>query len=338
MRANFCVGVLAVALAAGAAAFPAAAQEQKLEDVTMAVPTFSLSFSLGYLAEDLGFFTKHGLRMKSVEILGLGAINSVIAGSSDFAEPSSGSLTRAAAKGQRLLAIAGLLNRPIVQVVLRKDLAEAAKFDPQAPLEKRTLVLKGRTIGVDSINSVIHAYVRLMAKRAGYDPEDIRIAPMQPASLLAALQTKAIDGFAMSPPWPLKPVLDGTAVMIASGPDGDPADLTPYSNTVLATRPETCEKRKTVCQGMGRAFAEASAYMHDHPEEALAVLKKRFPTLDDALLKASFDVIRKITPNPPVVGKGELENTETLNIDAGLLKPEERLTSYEGLYTDAYVK
>src|SRR5471032_1949021 len=132
----------------------------------MAVPTVSLSFSLGYLAEDLGFFTKQGLRVKSVDILGLGAINSVIAGSSDFAEPSSGSLTRAAAKGQRLVAIAELLNRPIVQVVLRKDLADDAKFDPKAPLEKRALVLKGRTIGVDSINSVIHAYVRLMAKRA----------------------------------------------------------------------------------------------------------------------------------------------------------------------------
>jgi ABC-type nitrate/sulfonate/bicarbonate transport system substrate-binding protein len=329
--------MLAMVLAAGVAAVPAAAQ-QKLEDVTMAVPTFSLSFSLGYLAEDIGFFTKHGLRVKSVEIVGLGAINSVISGSSDFAEPSSGSLTRAAAKGQRLVAIAELLNRPIVQVVLRKDIAEEANFDPKAPLAQRALALKGRTIGVDSINSVIHAYVRLMAKRAGYDPESIRVAPMQPASLLAALQTKAIDGFAMSPPWPLKPVLDGTAVMIASGPDGDPADMVPFSNTVLVTRPETCEKRKSVCEGMGHAFADAAAFMHEHPDEALTALKKRFPTVDDALLKASFDVIRKITPNPPAVSRAGLENTELYNIDAGLLKPEEKLKSYEGLYTDAYVK
>jgi NitT/TauT family transport system substrate-binding protein len=332
------IRLLAIALAAGVAALPAAAQQQKLEDVTMAVPTVSLSFSLGYLAEDLGLFAKHGLHVKSVEIVGLGAINSVISGSSDFAEPSSGSLTRAAAKGQRLVAIAELLNRPVVQVVLRKDIAEEAKFDPKAPLEKRALALKGRTIGVDSINSVVHAYVRFMAKRAGYDPESIRVAPMQPASLLAALQTKAIDGFAMSPPWPLKPVLDGTAVMIASGPDGDPADLTPFSNTVLVARPETCEKRKAVCDGMGHAFAEAAAAIQDRPAEALAALKKRFPTLDDALLKASFDVIRKITPSPPAVSRAGLENTEIFNIDAGLLKPEEKLKSYDGLYTDAYVK
>jgi NitT/TauT family transport system substrate-binding protein len=337
MRTTRRIRMMAIALAAGVTALPAAAQ-QKLEDVTMAVPTFSLSFSLGYLAEDLGFFAKHGLRVKSVTIVGLGAINSVIAGSSDFAEPSSGSLTRAAAKGQRLLAIAELLNRPIVQVVLRKDLAEEAKFDPKAPLAKRALVLKGRTIGVDSINSVIHAYVRLLAKRAGYDPESIRVAPMQPASLLAAFQSKSIDGFAMSPPWPLKPVLDGTAVMIASGPDGDPADMAPFSNTVLVTRPETCEKRKTVCEGMGHAFADAAAFMHEHPKEALAVLKKRFPTVEDPLLKASFDVILKITPNPPIVSRAGLENTEIYNIDAGLLKPEEKLKSYEGLYTEAYVK
>jgi NitT/TauT family transport system substrate-binding protein len=326
-----------LALALAATALPAVAQP-KLEDVTLAVPTVSLSFSMGYIAEDMGFFTKHGLKVKAVEILGLGAINSVIAGSSDFAEPSTGSLLRAAAKGQRLIAIAELLNRPIVQVVLRKDLAEAAGFDPKAPLEKRALVLKGKTIGVDSINSVIHGYVRLIAKRAGYDPEDIRIAPMQPASLLAALQSKAIDGFAFSPPWPEKPVLDGTAVMIASGPDGDPADLAPFSNTVLVTRPEVCEKRKPVCEGMGAAFTDAAAFIHDHPEEAVAALKKRFPTLDDALLAASFEVIRKITPNPPLVGRKGLENTEVLNVDSGLLKPEDKVTSFDGLYTDDYVK
>ena len=47
---------------------------------------------------------------------------------------------------------------------------------PEAPLAKRGALLKGHTIAVDSINSMIHAYVRLVATRSGFNPDDIRIA------------------------------------------------------------------------------------------------------------------------------------------------------------------
>jgi NitT/TauT family transport system substrate-binding protein len=318
------------------AAAPVRAQSAKLQDITLALPAFSLSFSAEYLAEDMGLYEKHGLKAKVVELPGVGAINGVISGSADFAISSSISLTRAAARGQRLLAIAETTDRVIVQISLRKEFAKG--FDPAAPLEKRALFLRGRTIAVDSISSLIHAYVLMLAKRSGIGNDEIHIAVMQPANMIAALDVKQIDGFAMSPPWPLKPVLEGTAVMIASGPDGDPPDLVPFANNVLVTRPDTCEKRKAVCEGVGRAFAEAAAFLKDHPAEALAIVKKRFSKLDDKLLEASFEVIRKITPKELVVSKEGIENSEIFNIDAGLMKPDEKLKSYDGLYTNQFVR
>ena len=260
----------------------------------MAVPVVGLAFSLGYLADDLNLWEKHGVKMKTVQISGIGAMNSVIAGSTDFTQSSGSAITRAAARGQRLLAIVETIDRPSVQVVLRKDLA--AGFDPKAPLEKRAQALRGKTIAVDAINSIIHAYVRFLAKRAGFDPEEIRIAVLQPPNMLAALKTKQIDGFAMAPPWVQKPVLDGDAVMVASGPDGDPADLAPFTNTVVATKPDTCAKRKALCEGVGATFREAVGIMLDHPADALAQIKKRFAQLDERQLAAAFEDIRKITP------------------------------------------
>src|SRR4051812_6319566 len=207
------LGALACCGAFVATPLPA---QPKLEEGVMAVPVVGLSFSLGYLADDLNLWAKHGVKIKTVEISGIGAMNSVISGSTDFTQSSGSAITRAAARGQRLLTIVGTLDRPSVQIVLRKDLA--AGFDPKAPLEKRAQVLRGKTIAVDAINSIIHAYVRFLAKRAGFNPEEIRIAVLQPPNMLVALQTKAIDGFAMAPPWVQKPVLDGDAVMVASGP------------------------------------------------------------------------------------------------------------------------
>jgi ABC-type nitrate/sulfonate/bicarbonate transport system substrate-binding protein len=329
------LGIAAMTVAlAGAAPVHA----ETMEDVTLAVPGTSFTFGSGYVAEDLGLWEKHGLHVKAIIITGIGAINAVIAGSATFAEPSASAFTRAAAKGQRLLTIAVLLNRPFVDVVLRNDLAAAAGFDPNAPLAKRALALKGRTIAVESINSIVHAYVRVLANRGGYDAEDIRIAPMAPDAMLAAFQSKQIDGFAMSPPWPLKPVQEGTATMIASGPGGDPADMVPFGHNLLVTKAETCQKQPSVCDKMGHAFAEAMAFVQSHPTEALAIMKKRFPTLDDRQLAAAFGEFRNITPSPPIPEKADLENAEIYNIQAGLMKPDEKLTSYDGLFTDKYVK
>jgi ABC-type nitrate/sulfonate/bicarbonate transport system substrate-binding protein len=58
----------------------------------------------------------------------------------------------------------------------------------------------------------------------------------------------------------------------------------------------------------------------------------------NALLAAGFAEIRKGAPRPPVAGKADLENSELFNVGAGLLKPEEKLKSYDGLYTDEYVR
>jgi hypothetical protein len=76
----------------------------------------------------------------------------------------------------------------------------------------------------------------------------------------------------MAPPWVQKPLLDGEAVMVASGPDGDPAELAPFANTLVATKPDTCAKRKALCEGVGATFREAASVMLDRPSEALALL------------------------------------------------------------------
>ena len=312
-------------------------QAQSGEDIILADPAFSLTFAASYIASDLDLWQKHGIKVKTVQIQGIGAINSVISGSSHFAQASASSFGRATARGQKLVAIATTIDRPFAQVVLRKDIALAGGFDPSAPLGKRAALLKGRTIAVDSINSMIHAYVRLIAARAGFSPNEVRIAPMAPNSMLAAFQSKQIDGYAMSLPWPLKAVQDGEAVMIASGPDGEPADMIPFGHNLIVAKQDTCTQRKPLCLAMGQSIKDATAFIKNKPDEAFALLRKRFPTLDDPLLKASFEELRKVTPSPPVVNKASIENSEIFNIDAGLLKADEKLKSYDGLFTNEFV-
>lgn len=331
------VSLLAIVAATAAAVGITPIKAQSGEEIILADPAFSLTFAAGYIASDLDLWSKHGIKVKTVQIQGIGAINSVISGSSQFAQASASSFGRASARGQKLVAIATTIDRPFAQVVLRKEIAQAGGFDPAAPLGKRAALLKGRTIAVDSINSMIHAYVRLIAARAGFSPDDIRIAPMAPNSMLAAFKSKQIDGYAMSLPWPLKAVQDGEALLIASGPDGDPGDMIPFGHNLIVAKQDTCAQRKPLCLAMGQSIKDATAFIKTKPDEAFALLKKRFPTLDDPLLKASFDELRKVTPSPPVVMKASIENSEIFNVEAGLLKADEKLKSYDGLFTNEFV-
>src|SRR5215475_9392436 len=110
--------VLTLALVV-ALAGPALAQD---EEASLAYPNVAFTFATAYVAEDAGLFARHGLKLKPLVVAGPGSTNAVISGSADFALASTAVQTRAAARGQRLLSIVNPTDRPIVQIILRKDL------------------------------------------------------------------------------------------------------------------------------------------------------------------------------------------------------------------------
>jgi ABC-type nitrate/sulfonate/bicarbonate transport system substrate-binding protein len=314
------------------------AQAQTVEDVTMSLPAVGFPFTAGYIADGLNLWQKHGLRVKSIVIAGIGSTNAVISGSAEFAQVSGLSVNRAAAHGQKLLVLVNTLDKPITEISIRKDVADAGGFDPKSPLAKRAQILKGRTIAVGGINTVVHAYLRIVARAGGLNPDEIRVTPMAGDQMLSAMQTKAIDGISTVLPWPRKPVLEGTAVIVASAADGEPAGITPLAFNVLIAKPDTCEKRKSICQKMGAAFKEAMAYVRDNPQGTFDILKKKFASFDDAVLKASIDVVQRSTPVSAAATASQMERADNFNVEATLMKPDEKLKSYAGLFTDEYVK
>jgi len=112
--------VAAAAIALSACSAPLHAQtaqtQQTVEDVTMALPAVGFPFTAGYIADGLGLWEKHGLRVKSIVIAGIGSTNAVISGSAEFAQVSGLSVNRAAAHGQKLLVLVNTLDKPITEI------------------------------------------------------------------------------------------------------------------------------------------------------------------------------------------------------------------------------
>lgn len=313
--------------------------QQKVIETSLTLPTTSLTLTAAYVAEDAGIWEKEGLKVSTRVITGVGAMNAVIAGSVDFTMSTGSTFARAAVRGQRLYAIANVVDRPLVELVLRKDVAEAAGIRPDMSVAEKAKALRGKTIGIDGVQSVIHAFTMLVARKGGVDPEkDMRVSPMAPSSMPAALANKSVDGYATSLPWTTMSVENGAAIMLASGPTPDLPEFVPYAYMVVMTRAEVCRDNREACARMGRSMKAAAAYIRERPDETFAILKKRFPQMEPALLNAAFKVVRAATSPDVRVTAPALDNGQRFNVDAGVLKPEEVLKSYDGLFTDEFVK
>jgi NitT/TauT family transport system substrate-binding protein len=326
--------VLAAALYCCAAPLARADEEH----LTLALPAEGMNFLAYYVAADLGIFRAQQLDVKGVVITGVGSFNAVVSGSVEFAFASGASLTRAAAHGQRMLALAQMNNLPVWDIVVRKDIADAAHFDPGAPLAERAKLLQGRTLGIQGVNALDNAYLKIVAKIGGADPDRLKIAAMAPPDTLAAFARHAIDGFVSGPPWSQVVEDDGSAVAVAIGPNGEPASLVPIASSLLVVRPQTCVERRSLCDKMGRSMVLAAKAVHERTKDVLTLLEKRFDKIKEPVLVRSLDALVKVMPPVPQVDPVALRKADEINVAAGFMKPEDLLASYDTLATNDYLK
>jgi len=332
--AKLAAGALAIALGLA----PGVARSQQQTEVTFAIPALTLTFTAHFVAEDAGFFKNEGLRISTRNLVGVASPNAVLAGSADFTMGTGPVFLRAAAQGQKFFAIANLVDRPMVELVMRKDVAEAAGLTDKMPLPERAKVLKGKTIAIQGVGSIVHAWQRYVANLGGLDVEnDVRIAPMDPPAMLPALENKAVDGYATSMPFTTQSVVKGSAVMLMSAVSDAP-ELLPFAYGLIYTRPETCQAKRELCARVARAYVAAAKMIQDKPAEVFTILQKRFPRMDEQLLAAAWDVAQKAHAKDIRVTVPQLENSQKVSLAAKLLDPKDALKTYDGLFTDEFVR
>jgi NitT/TauT family transport system substrate-binding protein len=326
-----------VAIALVALSGQVAPAKAEVERTSIAQTPAIMPFLAAYIAEDANIWRDNGLDVKVIYLDGVATMNAVIAGSADFALSSSAALTRAAAHGQRLLALAAINNQAGQITVLRKELAVAAHFDATAPLPIRARVLQGRVIAAGGVGSVADVFLRTIAKAGGVDQSALTISPIGAFEVLAAFSRGAVDGFSYSLPYPLQAVHDGTAVIVADGTNGEPKDLFPLAAGLLVTRPQLCAEHRSLCEKMAHSIVIGTKFLLERKPEAQAILKKRFPNVDDAVLASAFDAVTRMTQSPPSISLVALENGDRMNAEAGFLKPEDKVPSYDGLFTNEFL-
>ena len=327
---------LALLLAGLVPARPALAED---EEATLALPAITFAFVPAYIAEDMGYWAKRGLKMKQTVITGIGAMNAVLSKSVEFSISSMPTVIRANVRGQKVIAIGGAFEGTAVEVVMRKDVASAAGITESSPLETRAQALKGKTVAMLAPNTIVHGYLRYFVKKGGLDPErDFKIAIMSQEASIAALKGNSVDAMAQVLPYSTISIHNGTAMMLTSGPRGEFPELNPFALNGITAVPGYCEGHASVCKKMVGGYHEAMLYLLDHPAESAAILKKRIPNMDEAAFDDAFAMTRKWTPRTMKMSDAGLAHAQELMVIGGMLKEDEKLKSFHEIYTNAYAE
>jgi ABC-type nitrate/sulfonate/bicarbonate transport system substrate-binding protein len=139
-------------------------------------------------------------------------------------------------------------------------------------------------------------------------------------------------------PFTTQTVIKGSAIMLASS-TFDAPELVPFAYALVYTRPEVCKEKRDLCVRMARAYAGAAKMIQEQPDEVFnTILKKRFEKMDPVLLAEAWKVAQKAHAKDIRVTVAQLDNSQKVSLDAKLLEPKDALKSYDGLYTDEFVK
>ncbi|HEY3917850.1 MAG TPA: ABC transporter substrate-binding protein [Stellaceae bacterium] len=329
---------IAIALFAFIAGTAQAAETGAMEHATLALPAINLGFLSRFVADDEGLWKKEGLDVTVQQIQGVGSTNAVIAGSIDFAYASAATITRATARGQHLVALATQSRESGEDIVIRKEIAETAHFDPRAPLKVRGKILEGHSFAIGGAGAIPDVVLKVVAQEAGVPLGSITTAPMSPDAQIAAFDRKAVDGFVSGPPFTQIAVVAGTGVLVSDTTKGEPKEYSPVSSGLVLARADFCPAHRSICTKFIHGIIAALAFVRDHRAETLVIMKKHFSAYDDKVLDAAYDALRAIQPPKPITTPQELENGDRLNVAAGFLKKEDMLPEYASIIDNQFVK
>lgn len=256
MHATAILTGLALALIASAA--PAAAQTK----IKMTYTAVS-GFAAGYVAEEQGFFQKHGVDMQFVQTNVSGNIPSIVeSGSVEVGGPTLPSILQANDAGLDLVVIAGGAVYPLPGDVLIARTGSGIQ---------KTTDLKGKTVGVPGIGALLHIMLRRDLKANGVDPDSVHYVELGFPQAGDALKAGQIDAYPSQAPFTARIIQSGAGQAVANWlsatPDGTPT-------VVFVTTRNWATAHKAEVEGMKAGMREALDFMKTHKDETNQAIAK----------------------------------------------------------------
>jgi NitT/TauT family transport system substrate-binding protein len=164
------------------------------EKVTLANTSTGIQLVLPWIAQQKGFYARHGLDVTITQVNGdAGSIPALVSGSVQFAIMTATPALIANAKGGHIRIISPLSTYP-QQIVMRKELADKLGITAETPLAQKIAALRGRKVGILDVGGGLQYQLEALLSSNGINPSEVPVVGITPYSAeLAALKRGAID-------------------------------------------------------------------------------------------------------------------------------------------------
>ena len=248
-----------------------------------------------WLAEDQGFYKKHGLDITSV-FTGSGSVTSqaLIAGEAKLASTSVGPTAAAVSAGADLVILAGTIHILPYQFWVLPQVRQPAD-------------LKGKRVAISTFGSGSHLAAEVALQSLGLDPTRDKIAIMQVGTQpdrVAALASGRIDATPLEPGFGQAAKEKGLTVLV----DLTKADV-PYLNTVLVASRRFVKESPQLVESFLKGTIDGLAFLPKPANEKVvkSVLARRLKLSTPQSIQIMYDATLEIhaktkVPNVPMPG------------------------------------
>jgi len=288
------IGILLAVILFGAVAHPARTQESSRKLLVAYAGLISTHSSV-WLAEDQGFFKRHGLDVASV-FISSGSVTSqvLIAGEAKLASTSVGPTAGAVAGGADLVILAGTIHILPYQFWVLPQVRQPAD-------------LKGKRVAISTFGSGSHLAAEVALHSLGLDPVRDKIAIMQVGTQpdrVAALASGRVDATPLEPGFGQAAKEKGLTVL---------ADLTktdvPYLNTVLVASRRFARESPQFVEAFLKGTIDGLAFLPKPANEKVvkSLLARRLRLTTPQSIQIMYDATLEIhaktkVPNVPLPG------------------------------------
>jgi ABC-type nitrate/sulfonate/bicarbonate transport system substrate-binding protein len=210
---------------------------------------------------------------------------------------------------QPIVIFANLLVNDQINLIVRKDVLEARKLSPNAPLAERLQGIKGLKVGIASGPPT---RLRALFASVGLDVDrDIQMIIVPPLEQNQAFGENRVDALYAHTPFLERALVQQNAVILVNQSRGEVPQLTGRQIHSLVTTRSFVSSKPEVLAALTRAILRAQRLVHADQKAAVdAVLQAGIPGLDRRLVETIVSIYEPAIPQTPEVS---IEGIEIAN-------------------------
>ena len=298
------IGIASVAFADRSAA---AAQRIDLKPLRIEVPgDRNLQFINLWVAVGAGFFHEEGLAPE-IEVASEPRTvgNMLLKGDADVALLPPPMYLGMMAESKPIQLFASLLANEPINLVVRKDIADARGLSARASLRERMLAIKGLKIG---LAGEVAPRLRAIATRAGMDSaKDFQLTVVPGPAQVKAFADKRVDALFAHTPYLETALVDYGGVLLVQTSGGEVPELADGQIHALATTQAEAKNKPELIAAVTRAIYRAEQLIHSDPKATVEALIASGVAKDRQMLEATAAVYGPAVPQTPKISLAGIE-------------------------------